>query len=286
MTTLGTVALYYDAWQNRRGDFSNVPLADDFEFTGPVASFDSADGYRAMAREAGHAVTSSRCSSSTLSVACLQTDNDPRVRDGYISLDTRGHARALKTRREGLICRKNVAAGARSCPPVPLLNLHGKEGVAGSTRSGRPRDARRACGRPKPDCAAEASPGPHEGAVWHLSTAVGVMEPCGFALLPEVGSINRAERAKKDEGDCDRVRQHRDFTRTASRALAPSSYPTLGASAFSRRGTRDQAAGTPTPPSPAGVPARPALGDDVVADDRLLRTARLLHQRHAPVGER
>ena len=30
----------------------------DFEFTGPVASFDSAEGYRAMAREAGQAVTS------------------------------------------------------------------------------------------------------------------------------------------------------------------------------------------------------------------------------------
>ena len=29
----------------------------DFDFTGPVASFDSADGYRAMAREAGRAVT-------------------------------------------------------------------------------------------------------------------------------------------------------------------------------------------------------------------------------------
>ena len=58
MTALETVALYYDAWQNRRGDFSQVPLADDFEFTGPVASFDSAEGYRAMARESGQAVTS------------------------------------------------------------------------------------------------------------------------------------------------------------------------------------------------------------------------------------
>jgi hypothetical protein len=35
-----------------------MPLAEDFEFTGPVASFGSADGYRAMAREAGQAVTS------------------------------------------------------------------------------------------------------------------------------------------------------------------------------------------------------------------------------------
>ena len=38
------VRRYYDAWQNKAGDFSEVPLAEDFEFTGPVASFDSAEG--------------------------------------------------------------------------------------------------------------------------------------------------------------------------------------------------------------------------------------------------
>jgi hypothetical protein len=58
MTALETVARYYDAWQNRQGDFRDVPLADDFTFTGPVASFDTADGYRAMAADAGPAVTS------------------------------------------------------------------------------------------------------------------------------------------------------------------------------------------------------------------------------------
>jgi hypothetical protein len=58
MTVRETVALYYDAWQNKRGDFSAVPLAEDFEFVGPVASFDDAVGYRAMAAEAGQAVTS------------------------------------------------------------------------------------------------------------------------------------------------------------------------------------------------------------------------------------
>jgi ketosteroid isomerase-like protein len=58
MTARETVALYYDAWRNEHGDFSNVPLADDFRFTGPVASFDSAEGYRQMARQAGQAVTS------------------------------------------------------------------------------------------------------------------------------------------------------------------------------------------------------------------------------------
>jgi hypothetical protein len=57
MTTLDTVGLYYDAWQTKKGDMSSVPLAENFEFIGPVASFDNADGYRAMAREAGQAVT-------------------------------------------------------------------------------------------------------------------------------------------------------------------------------------------------------------------------------------
>jgi ketosteroid isomerase-like protein len=52
------VASYYDAWQNKGGDFSEVPLAEDFTFKGPVASFDNAEDYRAMAREAGQAVTS------------------------------------------------------------------------------------------------------------------------------------------------------------------------------------------------------------------------------------
>jgi hypothetical protein len=58
MTTLETVSLYYEAWQQRQGDFSDVPLSDRFEFSGPVASFDTADGYRAMAEAAGQAVTS------------------------------------------------------------------------------------------------------------------------------------------------------------------------------------------------------------------------------------
>jgi|SRR5215207_3483851 len=57
MTASETVARYYDAWQNRHGDLSDVPLAEDFHFTGPVASFDNAADYRAMARQAGQAVT-------------------------------------------------------------------------------------------------------------------------------------------------------------------------------------------------------------------------------------
>lgn len=60
MTALELAARYYDAWQNKQGDLSEVPLAEDFRFSGPVASFETAEGYRAMAREAGQAVTSFR----------------------------------------------------------------------------------------------------------------------------------------------------------------------------------------------------------------------------------
>ena len=51
------MAQYYDAWRTRRGDMSGVPLAADFHFLGPVASFETAEGYREMARQAGQAVT-------------------------------------------------------------------------------------------------------------------------------------------------------------------------------------------------------------------------------------
>jgi hypothetical protein len=49
---------YYDAWRLRGGDMSDVPLAQDLVFTGPVANFDTADGFRAMARQAGAGVRS------------------------------------------------------------------------------------------------------------------------------------------------------------------------------------------------------------------------------------
>ena len=52
--------LYYDAWMHRAGDMTDVPLADDFSFRGPVASFDDANGFREMAAQAGAAVTSFR----------------------------------------------------------------------------------------------------------------------------------------------------------------------------------------------------------------------------------
>jgi hypothetical protein len=61
------------------------------------------------------------------SCSVQRTDNAPRVRDGYTSSGTSGHARTLETRLEGSICRTMMIARARACPPVPPGNLHGKE---------------------------------------------------------------------------------------------------------------------------------------------------------------
>ena len=57
MTMLDVVGKYYDAWANKKGDFTGVPLAPGFRFRGPVADFDDADGYRAMAAQAGALVS-------------------------------------------------------------------------------------------------------------------------------------------------------------------------------------------------------------------------------------
>jgi ketosteroid isomerase-like protein len=58
MSVLDVVGSYYDAWKAANGDFSAVPLAPDFAFTGPVASFETAEGFRQMAAQAGPMVTS------------------------------------------------------------------------------------------------------------------------------------------------------------------------------------------------------------------------------------
>ena len=57
MSVLDVAGSYYDAWISGKGDFSAVPLAPDFAFTGPVGSFASAEGFREMAAQAGPMVT-------------------------------------------------------------------------------------------------------------------------------------------------------------------------------------------------------------------------------------
>ncbi len=60
MSTADVVDRYYDAWAHRQGDLTDVPLADDFRFTGPVTSFDSAAAFRETARRAGAVVRNYR----------------------------------------------------------------------------------------------------------------------------------------------------------------------------------------------------------------------------------
>ena len=68
MSVLDVVGSYYGAWMAGMGDFSAVPLAPDFAFTGPVASFDTAEGFREMA----------------LPVAAMTSAEILTVRDGQI----------------------------------------------------------------------------------------------------------------------------------------------------------------------------------------------------------
>ncbi|WP_188196130.1 TIGR03086 family metal-binding protein [Nonomuraea sp. SYSU D8015] len=94
-----TVAPYYHAWQHRAGDMTQVPLAADFTFSGPVASFTDSAGFRAMARQAGAAVRDFRVrhqfADGDLVCSIIDWQMDPlpgtltaaellRVRDGQI----------------------------------------------------------------------------------------------------------------------------------------------------------------------------------------------------------
>ena len=58
MTVKEIADRYYEAYASRGGDMSEVPLAEDFRFRGPVASFDDAEGFRGMALNAGQMIES------------------------------------------------------------------------------------------------------------------------------------------------------------------------------------------------------------------------------------
>ncbi|SDU76612.1 nuclear transport factor 2 family protein [Jiangella alkaliphila] len=57
MDATRVIGVYYDAWKNKKGDMTGVPLADDMVFKGPIVSFTDAAGFTQMAAEAGAAVT-------------------------------------------------------------------------------------------------------------------------------------------------------------------------------------------------------------------------------------
>src|SRR5262249_9148623 len=62
----------------------------------------------------------------------LRTDNKPRVRYGYASKSTPGHARDLAAHHDWWIGRTNVTANDRACAPVPMVrNAMKNAGPAG-----------------------------------------------------------------------------------------------------------------------------------------------------------
>jgi hypothetical protein len=101
MDPTSVASLYYDAWINRGGDMSAVPLAEDFAFRGPVASFDHAAGFRQMAAQAGAAVRSFRVRHqfSDGDLVCSVVDWEMAMVDGVLTA-----AEVLEVR-DGVIVR-------------------------------------------------------------------------------------------------------------------------------------------------------------------------------------
>jgi SnoaL-like domain len=93
--------LYYDAWIHHGGDMNAVPLAADFSFTGPVASFTDATGYRQMAAQAGAAVRNFRVRHQFVDgdLVCTVVDWEMAPLDGMLTA-----AEVLEIR-DGLIVR-------------------------------------------------------------------------------------------------------------------------------------------------------------------------------------
>jgi ketosteroid isomerase-like protein len=101
MDTTEIANRYYDAWINRAGDMTDVPLAVDFSFTGPVANFDDAAGYRQMAAQAGAAVSSFRVRHQFVAgdLVCSVVDWEMAPLDGVLT------AAEILEIRDGLIVR-------------------------------------------------------------------------------------------------------------------------------------------------------------------------------------
>lgn len=60
MLDLSTAIKYYQAWTERKGDMSGVPLSSDFTFVGPMGTFEGLDEFNAMASLFGPAAANFR----------------------------------------------------------------------------------------------------------------------------------------------------------------------------------------------------------------------------------
>jgi ketosteroid isomerase-like protein len=142
MTAREIVNQYYGAWQQHAGDMTGVPLADDFTFVGPVASFDTAQAYAAMARQAGAAVRH-QFGDGDLVCSIVDWEMDPlpgvltaagilRVRDGQIV-----HGELIYDAEE---LRKAMSTGQW---PVNPAVRRTRSGAAATARPGRTRRSSR-----------------------------------------------------------------------------------------------------------------------------------------------
>jgi len=177
-------------------------------------------------------------------VACLQADNEPRVRHGYISLGTREHARVRPTRLKSSICRENMIAGARACPPLPCVNLHGKEGIDGSSPSeGSAQALQIGIFVVFPD-AAPAARGYETGTFWTRGALAGTRDPTRPPSRRAIAALGAGN-------PCKRVV---DFG--SSGAVVPTSFAREGVSGHcgvpspDRRAVTLQGRGDPSPVAP------------------------------------
>ncbi|MFC0111498.1 TIGR03086 family metal-binding protein [Kibdelosporangium aridum] len=117
------VSRYYEAWTHHAGDMSGVPLAEDFVFTGPVASFDSAEAYRAMARQAGAAVRGFRVRHQFVSgeLVCSVIDWEMTMLPGTLTAAEILEVRAGEIVRGELIYDAQDLRQAMAAPPVVAL---------------------------------------------------------------------------------------------------------------------------------------------------------------------
>jgi uncharacterized protein (TIGR03086 family) len=145
------VSRYYNAWTHHAGDMSDVPLAHDFVFTGPVASFDTAEGYRAMARQAGAAVRGFRVRHQFVAgdLVCSVIDWEMTMLPGTLTAAEILEIRDGEIVREELIYDAQDLRQAMAGPPVvalletacrstaDMLGLIGHEGWAVPSRCAR-----------------------------------------------------------------------------------------------------------------------------------------------------
>lgn len=117
------VSRYYEAWTHHAGDMSRVPLAEDFVFTGPVASFDSAEAYRTMARQAGAAVRGFRVRHQFVSgeLVCSVIDWEMTVLPGTLTAAEILEVRGGEIVRGELIYDAQDLRQAMAAPPVVAL---------------------------------------------------------------------------------------------------------------------------------------------------------------------